>query len=149
MFLGTGHVVKDLDLSTELFSKKLSKDEANWMVREVTNEEVKEVMFSISDNRAPGPDGCTSNIIKKTWQIVGEDVCSAVKEFFSNSKIQGDYSSVINSSLLVISFPTPSNNYLGNKQVSKGGFFFVSVNLLKEKPRLHGQMCVNQKRKAA
>ncbi|GJT62905.1 RNA-directed DNA polymerase, eukaryota, reverse transcriptase zinc-binding domain protein [Tanacetum coccineum] len=39
--------------------------------KEVTNEEIKEAMFSIGDNRAPGLDGFTSNVFKKDWNIIG------------------------------------------------------------------------------
>ncbi|GJU82552.1 RNA-directed DNA polymerase, eukaryota, reverse transcriptase zinc-binding domain protein [Tanacetum coccineum] len=52
-------------LSTALFTRTLSTEDANWMIREVTNKEIKEAMFSIGDNRALGLDGFTSNVFKK------------------------------------------------------------------------------------
>nr|GFD58253.1 RNA-directed DNA polymerase, eukaryota, reverse transcriptase zinc-binding domain protein [Tanacetum cinerariifolium] len=37
-----------------LFQKKLSVKEAQFMVREVTDNEIKEAMFQIDGNKAPG-----------------------------------------------------------------------------------------------
>ncbi|GJR84402.1 RNA-directed DNA polymerase, eukaryota, reverse transcriptase zinc-binding domain protein [Tanacetum coccineum] len=50
----------------------------------ITDEEVKHAMFQIDDNKAPGPD---ASFFKKSWSIVGKDVCLAVKEFFDTGKI--------------------------------------------------------------
>ncbi|GJQ90835.1 RNA-directed DNA polymerase, eukaryota, reverse transcriptase zinc-binding domain protein [Tanacetum coccineum] len=51
------------------------------------NEEIKHAIFQIEDNKAPGPDGYSSYFYKKSWDIIGEDICSAVKEFFSTGKM--------------------------------------------------------------
>ncbi|GJT48009.1 hypothetical protein Tco_0974166 [Tanacetum coccineum] len=67
-----------------LFSNKVLADIASNMVRDVTNEEIKAAMFDIGDDRAPGPDGYTSVFFKKGWNIVGDDICNAVRDFFSN-----------------------------------------------------------------
>nr|GEW52162.1 hypothetical protein [Tanacetum cinerariifolium] len=57
------------------------------MVRHVTNEEIKRAMFGIGDNKAPGPDGFTFVFFKKGWDVVGQDVCNAVRDFFVNGKL--------------------------------------------------------------
>nr|GEY87641.1 hypothetical protein [Tanacetum cinerariifolium]GEY90573.1 hypothetical protein [Tanacetum cinerariifolium] len=56
------------------------------MIKDVTNKEFKEAMFEISDSKAPRPDGYTACFFKKAWDIVGSDICYAVKEFFANRK---------------------------------------------------------------
>nr|GEY07351.1 hypothetical protein [Tanacetum cinerariifolium] len=48
--------------------RKISHDDAKYMVRDVTKEEIKEAMFGIGDNKAPGPDGYTSSFFKKAWK---------------------------------------------------------------------------------
>ena len=48
---------------------------------------VKDALWSIEDNKAPGPDGYSAKFFKATWEETGSEVCSAVKEFFSNGKI--------------------------------------------------------------
>nr|GFB24137.1 RNA-directed DNA polymerase, eukaryota, reverse transcriptase zinc-binding domain protein [Tanacetum cinerariifolium] len=61
----------------------------NGAKREVTNNEIKDAIFDIRDNRASRPDGYTSLFIKKAWKVVRNDLCEAIKEFFCNGKILG------------------------------------------------------------
>ena len=50
----------------------------------VTHEEIKNALFSINNSKAPGPDGFSSLFFKRAWSIIGNDVCEAVADFFSN-----------------------------------------------------------------
>ncbi|XP_074314243.1 uncharacterized protein LOC141649452 [Silene latifolia] len=52
----------------------------------VTNEEIKGIFFSTPIDKSPGPDGYTSGFFKYAWDIVGPDVCEAIKDFFSTGK---------------------------------------------------------------
>ena len=45
-------------------------------------EEVKDVVFSLSSESAPGPDGFGVGFYQTCWQIIGEDLVDAVQEFF-------------------------------------------------------------------
>ncbi|GJT52831.1 RNA-directed DNA polymerase, eukaryota, reverse transcriptase zinc-binding domain protein [Tanacetum coccineum] len=38
-------------------------------------------MFDIGENRAPGPDGCTSAFFKHAWSVIRKEICQAIKEF--------------------------------------------------------------------
>ncbi|GJU30084.1 sodium/hydrogen exchanger 6, partial [Tanacetum coccineum] len=60
---------------------------ADFMVRDVSNDEVKSVIFSIGDDRAPGPDGFTAAFFKKAWDVVGGDITCTIRDFFSNGKL--------------------------------------------------------------
>ncbi|GKD01685.1 hypothetical protein Tco_1171959 [Tanacetum coccineum] len=46
--------------------------------------EIKGALFSMSDEKAPGSDGFTADFFKKTWNVVGNDVTCAIREFFIN-----------------------------------------------------------------
>ncbi|GJY78193.1 RNA-directed DNA polymerase, eukaryota, reverse transcriptase zinc-binding domain protein [Tanacetum coccineum] len=94
-FLGTKVYVKDFEPYMPLIKKKLDTDDANFMVKEVCDEEIKEAMFQIDGNKAPGPDGFYSLLFKKAWDIVGVNVCSAIKEFFANGKMLREINSTI------------------------------------------------------
>ncbi|PWA69450.1 methylenetetrahydrofolate reductase 1 [Artemisia annua] len=85
-FLGTNMPCDDLDTSG-LFYKKVSETSNTNMVRHVPSEEIKRAMFDIGDDKAPGPDGYTSAFFKKGWDIVGQDVCNAIRDFFGNGKL--------------------------------------------------------------
>nr|GEW01563.1 hypothetical protein [Tanacetum cinerariifolium] len=42
---------------------------------------------SIDDNKASRPDGYSSKFLKAAWNVVGQDLCFAVKEFFTKGKL--------------------------------------------------------------
>ncbi|KAL2894984.1 hypothetical protein RDABS01_010893 [Bienertia sinuspersici] len=52
-----------------------------------TNDEIKRAILSILSSKAPGIDGYNSAFYKGAWEVVGNDVCKAVQEFFSNGKL--------------------------------------------------------------
>ena len=39
-------------------------------------------LFGVGEDKSPEPDGFTSSFFKKAWNIIGNDFCGAVKEFF-------------------------------------------------------------------
>ncbi|KAL2237429.1 UNVERIFIED_CONTAM: hypothetical protein Sindi_0934600, partial [Sesamum indicum] len=47
----------------------------------------KDLQDNINDNKAPGPDGYSSCFFKKAWNVVGDQVCSAVLDFFRNGRM--------------------------------------------------------------
>ncbi|GKC92941.1 putative reverse transcriptase domain-containing protein [Tanacetum coccineum] len=64
---------------------KIDADSALYMVRDVTNEEIKLALFDIDDNKAPDLDGFTSRFFKASWGTIGKDFCTTIKEFFSSA----------------------------------------------------------------
>ncbi|GJT03135.1 hypothetical protein Tco_0824304 [Tanacetum coccineum] len=85
-FLGTSMACDVLN-TDGLFIKHISAGSRDQMVQIVTNEETKAAMFSIGENRAPGPDGFSLAFFKKSWDIVGNDICRAIWDFFVNGKL--------------------------------------------------------------
>ncbi|XP_052623926.1 uncharacterized protein LOC128134194 [Lactuca sativa] len=78
----------DLSILNEIsFHNKLDRNVAMNMIRVVTDDEVKVAMFDIADNHAPGPDRFSSKFFKCAWNIVGPEVCKAVREFFWTGKL--------------------------------------------------------------
>ncbi|KAH0720665.1 hypothetical protein KY284_005695 [Solanum tuberosum] len=49
--------------------------------------EVKPALFHIDSNKSPGLDGYGSGFFKATWDIIGDDIVTAVLEFFTNGKL--------------------------------------------------------------
>ncbi|KAL2228933.1 UNVERIFIED_CONTAM: hypothetical protein Sindi_1873000 [Sesamum indicum] len=68
-------------------SPKLSSEITDELCREVTALEVKNRIFNINDNKAPGPDGYSSYFFKKAWNVVGDHVCSAVLDLFRSGRM--------------------------------------------------------------
>ncbi|GJU04828.1 RNA-directed DNA polymerase, eukaryota, reverse transcriptase zinc-binding domain protein [Tanacetum coccineum] len=104
-FLGINAPVSSIDAYEDLFTTKLSPYEASQMIKPITDNEIKKAMFSIADNKAPGPDGFSAKFFKAAWHIVGSDVCSAVKEFFSSGKLLGELNATIISLIPKITTP--------------------------------------------
>ncbi|GJY85462.1 RNA-directed DNA polymerase, eukaryota, reverse transcriptase zinc-binding domain protein [Tanacetum coccineum] len=77
-FLGKNVPVCKIDDMGVLFKNKLGPDEAEFMVRDVSNKEINQAIFLIDDNKAPGPDGFSAYFYKKAWDIIGNDICSAI-----------------------------------------------------------------------
>lgn len=48
------------------------------LISEVTADEVKAVVFKMTSNKSPGPDGYTTEFFKSAWPIIGDDVVVAV-----------------------------------------------------------------------
>ncbi|GKB29313.1 RNA-directed DNA polymerase, eukaryota, reverse transcriptase zinc-binding domain protein, partial [Tanacetum coccineum] len=94
-FLGTCDEIFPVEDPDILFQKKMDADIALHMVRVVSDDEVKAALFDINDQKAPAPDGFTSRFFKASWGVVGKDVCSAVKEFFTSGKMLGELNTTL------------------------------------------------------
>ncbi|KAG8372700.1 hypothetical protein BUALT_Bualt12G0094000 [Buddleja alternifolia] len=58
----------------KFISKKLSEEQAAYMVRPIQAKEIKEVVFSFPDDKASGPDGYSVAFFKNSWSIIGEEI---------------------------------------------------------------------------
>ncbi|VFQ82763.1 unnamed protein product [Cuscuta campestris] len=58
-----------------------------------TPEEIKEAVWSLNPNSAPGPDGFNGFFFRACWDIIKEDVISATQEFFIGIPIPKCYGS--------------------------------------------------------
>ncbi|XP_022040599.1 uncharacterized protein LOC110943151 [Helianthus annuus] len=74
-------------ITHDVFSTTLNPIVAEHMCRPVTPDEVKAAIFSINENKAPGPDGFTSEFYKKAWDIVGAEVTAAIIDFFESGSL--------------------------------------------------------------
>ena len=49
--------------------------------------EIKEALFSINPDKAPGPDGFSASFYQSFWDIIGDDVVKDIKAFFSSGDL--------------------------------------------------------------
>nr|XP_043611677.1 uncharacterized protein LOC122583323 [Erigeron canadensis] len=104
-FLGQSAPVLRLN-SLHLFDNRLSQEQALLMISEVTDDEVKRAMFSMGDDKSPGPDGFSAGFFKATWSIIGVDVIKAIKEFFSSSNLLKELNHTVIALLPKVKTPT-------------------------------------------
>ena len=50
-------------------------------------DEIKNVVFSMSADSSAGPDGFNGKFFQTCWDIIKYDVCEFVAEFFSRKKL--------------------------------------------------------------
>nr|GEU51815.1 hypothetical protein [Tanacetum cinerariifolium] len=96
-FLGKAVDVQNFDLET-LKRKTVCVEDAEIMVVQVSDMEIKDALFDICDNKAPSPDGYSAKFFKCAWSVIKNEVCNAVKEFFTTRKMLGE----INATLITL-----------------------------------------------
>nr|GEV99763.1 hypothetical protein [Tanacetum cinerariifolium] len=91
---------------------KLPVFEALNLVRIVSNEEINLALFDIDGNKAPGPNGFSYQFFKDSWGVVGDEVCKAVKDFFSNGKILKQINATVISLMPKVAAPSKHFDFL-------------------------------------
>ncbi|GKF60173.1 hypothetical protein Tco_0176959, partial [Tanacetum coccineum] len=86
-------------------------EDANVMVRPVSNKEIKDDIFDIDSSKASGPDGYTSEFLKKSWDVIGNEVCLVVKEFFRNGKLLGEVNATLIALIPKVSTPNKVSEF--------------------------------------
>lgn len=79
----------------ELLGFQCSKMDCAKLEREVTKEEIKEVMFKMPTSKSLGPDGYTSEFFKEAWPVIGEDIIIAIQSFFTKGFLPKGLNSTI------------------------------------------------------
>ena len=77
---------------------KCSDAHHSLLEKEVTEEEVKKVLFEMPANKAPGPDGYTTEFFKSAWPVIGKDFITAILSFF----IKGFLPKGVNTTILAL-----------------------------------------------
>ncbi|XP_074374476.1 uncharacterized protein LOC141714880 [Apium graveolens] len=54
---------------------------------DVTSQEVKEAVFHMHPDKAPGPDGMTPAFFQKNWSVVGVEMTQMVRNFFQTGNL--------------------------------------------------------------
>nr|GEW28645.1 hypothetical protein [Tanacetum cinerariifolium] len=109
-FFGTDMACVELNYDG-LFHKQVLKQACSIMIHPLTDLEIKTAMFSIGDDKAPGPNGYTSAFFKKGWDILGQDVCKAVHDFFINGQLLKEINHAFIALIPKVSTPHRVNNY--------------------------------------
>nr|GEV14517.1 hypothetical protein [Tanacetum cinerariifolium] len=110
MFIGMAGAPINFN-SINFFNSFLDAKEANYMIREVSEQEIKDALFSIGDDKSPGPDGFTAVFFKEAWTIIVDDVINAIGEFFRNGNILKELNHTIIALLPKIKSPTRVTDY--------------------------------------
>lgn len=66
----------------DLLEFRSSNADHEKLLKEVTEQEIKKVLFSMPRHKSPGPDGYTVEFFKTAWPVLGNDFVIAIQSFF-------------------------------------------------------------------
>ncbi|CAA3017425.1 Hypothetical predicted protein [Olea europaea subsp. europaea] len=69
------------------FRATFPSEHSTSLIRNVSRLEIKDALFSIGDEKSPGPDGYSSCFFKESWDIVGDDFSDVILEFFASGSL--------------------------------------------------------------
>ncbi|XP_019094476.1 PREDICTED: uncharacterized protein LOC109129900 [Camelina sativa] len=70
-------------------------DDQHALTRVVSGDEIKQVLFSMPNDKSPGPDGYTSEFYKSAWGILGTEFVLVVQSFFAKMLLPKVISKII------------------------------------------------------
>lgn len=79
----------------EIVPFRCSNEERSSLIRPVTEEEIREVLFHMQSNKSPGPDGYSVEFFKASWSVIAKDFTIAVQSFFSKGFLPKGLNSTI------------------------------------------------------
>ncbi|KAL2224832.1 UNVERIFIED_CONTAM: hypothetical protein Sindi_2937000 [Sesamum indicum] len=65
----------------------LTDEETGLLLLPFSPDDVKQTVFDIAEDKAPGPDGFSSGFFKVAWPVVGDEVTRAVLDFFATGNL--------------------------------------------------------------
>ncbi|KAJ9542442.1 hypothetical protein OSB04_028948 [Centaurea solstitialis] len=105
-FLGTCDDSLDPVMPHAWFRNKLSLQDSLSMIRPIMDCEIRDAMFQIGKDKAPGSDGFTSHFFRAAWDVVGRDITVAIHNFF----YRGHFAKELNHTLICLLPKTPNAN---------------------------------------
>lgn len=85
--LGSSKTIVPLDSAVIHSGPCLPATSHGFLLAPVSQEEIRMAVFSIGNDKAPGPDGYSSLFYKQAWDVIGGDVCAAVQDFFLSGRL--------------------------------------------------------------
>ncbi|GKC39288.1 RNA-directed DNA polymerase, eukaryota, partial [Tanacetum coccineum] len=67
------------------FPTRLNLEQATGLESPITRDEIRTAVWGCGENKSPGPDGFTFEFLRKFWDVVGSDLCTAVEWFFDHA----------------------------------------------------------------
>ncbi|KAL2224532.1 UNVERIFIED_CONTAM: hypothetical protein Sindi_3020900 [Sesamum indicum] len=114
--------MKDGDQCSRVFFRKIAQrrtmarhcitdEEASHLLLPFSPDDVKQAVFDIAEDKAPGPDGYSSGFFKAAWPVVGEEVTRAVLDFFTTEKLLKQINSTILTLIPKVRTPMSVNDF--------------------------------------
>lgn len=73
----------------EGFEARVTQEINNDLTCELTEEEIRDAIYAIGAEKAPGPDGITGAFYQQFWPDIKDDIIKEIKELFAQGYLQG------------------------------------------------------------
>ncbi|XP_060969628.1 uncharacterized protein LOC133036879 [Cannabis sativa] len=73
----------------------VNKDQAKFLLKEYSKDDVKKAIFAIPGIKAPSPDGYSSCFLQEDWDLIGEDISEAVLSFLHTRQILKEINTIV------------------------------------------------------
>ncbi|XP_058752220.1 uncharacterized protein LOC131625373 [Vicia villosa] len=93
LFCFAGTSTQDLSMVDECIPNLVDSNMNNFLISIPSADEVKKVVFNLSKDSAPGPDGFGGVFYHTYWSIIKHEVIAAVTQFFTTGWILPKYNS--------------------------------------------------------
>jgi hypothetical protein len=87
-----------MDAVLDAIPVKVNSEMNEALNQEYTNEEIKSALFQMGPTKAPGPDGFPAIFYQRHWDLLEQDICSAVRGFLAGEDIPEGF----NDSIIVL-----------------------------------------------
>ncbi|KAL0420603.1 UNVERIFIED_CONTAM: LINE-1 retrotransposable element O protein [Sesamum latifolium] len=84
----------------------IPREEGEDMIRPIGREEVKGALFDIAEDKAPGPDGYSAGFFKAAWSVIGDELTTAIQDFFVSGKLLKQVNATVLSLIPKVANPT-------------------------------------------
>lgn len=109
--LFTSSAEECLDEILEGMPHRITRSMNDKLTRDVDEKEVKQALFSMNPNKAPGSDGMSPLFFQKFWYIIKSDIIAAVKNFFHSGFMLKSFNHTVISLIPEVNNPTSLKNY--------------------------------------
>lgn len=89
----SNNVCHDNSIIEQVITPEVSLEDNIMLTNLPSREEVKNTVFSMNANGAPGPDGFGGFFFQNYWDIIGNDVFNVALQFFKSSWLMPNYNS--------------------------------------------------------
>ncbi|CAA7062291.1 unnamed protein product [Microthlaspi erraticum] len=72
---------------TEALQPLISDSTNQELIKDPSHSEIKEALFAIHAEKAPGPDGFSASFFHSNWEVVGPDIIAEVETFFRSGEL--------------------------------------------------------------
>ena len=60
----------------------IGEQEAQWLERKFEEEEIRQAIFDLAGDKAPGPDGFLIAFFQRFWKMLKRDILNLMEEFY-------------------------------------------------------------------